>query len=92
MLLEHSKKINDEGLESLREAQEFAEWSYHDRKSRVPALNEEQYQQLQQYLQMTQDHAVDMLRSQPEKCHDCPIMKLGLLSSDTTKTNSPRVG
>jgi len=70
------KRTHQDGVERLREAREFAEWSRKDREARLPKLTDEQRQQMQQYLQIVGQHGLSKTFSDAaaKDCINCPIM------------------
>lgn len=68
MVSDHQRK-QEEGLERLREAGEFAEWSRKDRESRVPPLTAEEREQLRDYLRLVERHGMHMVAAR----HDISV-------------------
>jgi hypothetical protein len=76
MMVRDAERIHKEGMEHLREAREFAEWSQKDRDARLPKLTEEQHRQMQEYLQLVGKHGLSKTLTEDgaKECLDCPIM------------------
>lgn len=72
--MEDSKRQHVEGLERLKEAREFAEWSRKDKEARLPELTDEQREQMRQYLQLVGKHGVTQAASN-EDCVGCPVVR-----------------
>ena len=62
-----------DGMERLREARQFAEWSKKDREARLPKITDEQREQLRNYLQLVEQHGVKKALQNAEDCVGCPI-------------------
>ena len=67
------------GLQSLKEAREWAEWSAKDREKRMPKLTPQQEEQMQNYMKIVQQHGLDkaalMSSGNTDVCKDCPIFR-----------------
>jgi hypothetical protein len=74
LIVEGSRLQHKDGVERLREAREFAEWSYKDREARLPKLTNEQSEQMQNYLQLVGRHGLSKTFSDASQCEGCPIV------------------
>jgi hypothetical protein len=67
-----------EATKHLQEAEEFAKWAKQDRKSRVPQLKDDQRNQLKEYLQLVEQHSINMMihpsRGKDGNCNGCPVL------------------
>lgn len=77
-MVEDSNRIQRDGLERLREAREFAEWSKKDRESRLPKLTEDQRDQMREYLKVIEQHGLAKAFESPngKGCdgEGCPVL------------------
>ena len=79
-MVDDSTRKHNEGLEHLRKAREFAEWSRKDREARLPKLSPEQEAQMMQYLHIVEQHGLSKsfeaaTRGKAE-CEGCPVFGL----------------
>lgn len=81
-MVDDTARKHKEGLQHLRQAQEFAEWSHKDRQERLPKLTDEQKTQMMQYITLVQQHGMSKSFdanaqsgvSKEEACVGCPVM------------------
>ena len=73
-MVEDAERRQQNGLERLREAREFAEWSKKDREARLPKLTDEQREQMRQYLQIVEQHGVSKAIENAKQCVGCPVL------------------
>lgn len=71
-MVDDSTRKHREGLEHLKKAKEFAEWSRKDREKRLPPLTQEQASQMKQYLQMVEEHGISKISE--GACEGCPVI------------------
>lgn len=80
LIVSDTKRQQLDGVERLREAREFAEWSRKDREARFPKLNPEQREQMRQYLQLVEQHGLrksfEATRGEisDADCVGCPVL------------------
>jgi len=58
LIVNDNRRQHEEGVERLREAKAFAEWSKKDREARLPPLTDEQRHQMRQYLRIVERHGI----------------------------------
>jgi hypothetical protein len=79
-MVDDSARKHQEGLEHLREAREFAEWSRKDREARLPRLTPEQKTQMMQYLYIVEQHGLSKSFETATRgvadCEGCPVTGL----------------
>jgi hypothetical protein len=78
-MAEDAERKHRQGLEILKEAREFSEWSHRDREARLPKLTPEQEAQMNEYLRIVENHGLSKAFAaidSGEDCLDCPIMKV----------------
>jgi hypothetical protein len=103
MMVDDSTRKHQEGLERLRQAREFAEWSRRDREARLPPLTVEQAEQMRHYLQIVEQHGLSKSLElaanggQPsmDDCVGCPVaglVKTATLSAAATNNASRATG
>ena len=76
LIVEDSNRSHQRGLEHLKEAKEFAEWSKKDREARLPPLTEEQRAQMREYLKIVQKHGLNMSFTDGKERLGCPVMQV----------------
>lgn len=86
-MVDDSERRHLQGLEHLREAREFAEWSRKDREARLPKLTPEQNQQMNQYLRIVGEHGMSKAFS-GEDCTECPIVGLAKTAKQAVESAS----
>lgn len=78
LIVKDTERQQQESYAHLEEAQQFAQWSQHDRESRLPPLTPEQQAQMGQYLRLVEAHGWNKaLELQgKEKCsgEGCPFL------------------
>lgn len=78
LIVDGNDRTQREGMERLREAKEFSEWSKKDRESRLPPLTDEQREQMRQYLLIVQSHGLKMALADASDnktdCPGCPVL------------------
>jgi hypothetical protein len=78
-MVDDAERKHREGLEILKEAHEFSEWSRRDREARLPKLTTEQEAQMNEYLRIVENHGLSKAfaaMDSGEDCYNCPIMKV----------------
>jgi hypothetical protein len=106
MMVDDSTRKHQEGLERLRQAREFAEWSRRDREARLPPLTVEQAEQMRHYLQIVEQHgfskslelaaAANGGKQSMDDCVGCPVAGLvntatmSAATSNATRATSTR--
>lgn len=92
LILNDTKRQQQDGMERLQEAKEFAEWSKNDRERRMQTLTPEQKDQMKNYLKLVQEHGFSQMQHGQE-CTDaegdprrCPVLNQAkeLLGIDTS--------
>jgi hypothetical protein len=76
--VEVAERRHRDGLQNLKEAREWAEWSAKDREKRLPKLTQQQEEQLKNYLKIVEQHGVNkapLMSNGTEVCRDCPIFR-----------------
>lgn len=73
--MDDAERRQQECLEHLQEAYDYAEWSKKDREARLPDLTSAQREQMRQYLTMVQQHGLSKGFHDQERCEGCPVMK-----------------
>jgi len=71
LIVRDTDRQHREGVERLKEAKEFAEWSRKDRESRLPKLTAEQKDQMRNYLRIVEDHGLAKAFEDPTGKGDC---------------------
>jgi hypothetical protein len=88
LIVSDTQRRQEEGLERLREAREFAEWSRKDREAKLPPLTEEEQEQLRAYLRLVESHGMHMVAARRDNmakggrgdespdgdCAGCPVL------------------
>jgi hypothetical protein len=83
-MVDDSTRLHKDGLERLREAEEFAKWSKKDREARLPPLSPEQREQMRNYLQIVEQHGLSKGFEDTKQCVGCPVMHGKNVQADTS--------
>lgn len=92
-MVEDSTRKHQEGLEHLREAREFAEWSRKDREARLPKLSPDQQAQMMQYLRIVERHGLSKsfvaATGGGRDCEGCLVRNIANTVKQATQQGKP---